>query len=142
MTDEAGTTRPDDDAVRRLLADARHTEPMPADVAARMDDVLADLRQGSSVTAEVPDAEPSPAPPHPVVVSLAAQRRRRVAGMLVAAAAVVVGAVVVVPHLPTPGSSSSSPPRPATTAAPTSRAVAPPGRPDRRPTRESWPAGR
>ena len=29
--------------VRRLLAEARHDEPVPADVAARLDDVLADL---------------------------------------------------------------------------------------------------
>ena len=114
MTDEAGKTRPDpEDDVRRLLADARHTEPMPADVAARMDDLLAGLRPDSPVAPEVPDAEPvpvsTPAPRHPAVASLAAQRRRRAAGMLVAAAAVVVGAVVVVPHLPAPGSSSSSP---------------------------------
>ena len=38
------TGRPDEQAeVRRLLAEARHTEPMPDDVKARMDDVLAGL---------------------------------------------------------------------------------------------------
>jgi hypothetical protein len=119
VTDEADTTRPDPDpdqaAVRRLLADARRTEPMPADVAARMDDVLADLQRETPVGAGAPEPSvaprtaPTPAPPHPVVVSFAAQRRRRAAGMLLGAAAVVVGAVVVVPHLPAPGDSSSSP---------------------------------
>lgn len=112
MTDEAGNTRPDDD-VRRLLAEARHTEPMPAEVAMRMDAVLADLRAGIPLAGEVSPAAPTPsrkpAPSHPAVASLAAQRRRRVGGMLVAAAAVVVGAFVVVPHLPAPTSSSSSP---------------------------------
>ena len=34
---------PTEEQVRRLLADARHTEPMPDDVAARLDGVLADL---------------------------------------------------------------------------------------------------
>jgi hypothetical protein len=114
VTDETGTTRPvpDEDAVRRLLADARHTEPMPADVAARMDDVLADLAQSAPVGTDTPDAGPDPAPSslpiHPVVSSLAAQRRRRAAGMLVAAAAIVVGGVVVAQHLPAPGGSSSA----------------------------------
>ena len=41
---------PDDDALRRLLADARHTEPIPVDVASRLDDVLAGL------AAPTPDA--------------------------------------------------------------------------------------
>ena len=110
MTDEAGNTHPDpdDDAVRRLLADARHTEPMPADVAARMDDLLDDLAQGTPVGTDAPVPTPTPAPIHPVVASLAAQRRRRAAGMLVAAAAIVVGGVVVAQHLPAPGGSSSA----------------------------------
>lgn len=64
---------PTEEQVRRLLADARHDEPMPDDVAARLDGVLADLRDPS---------EP---------VDLAARRRRRTARtVLVAAAAVVV----------------------------------------------------
>lgn len=69
MTDEQ------DEQVRRLLAEARHDEPMPDDVAARMDAVLADLA-----------AEPARSA---TVVQLAA-RRRRATRMLVAAAAVVV----------------------------------------------------
>ena len=77
MTDEHETplTPEQDQEVQRLLADARHTEPMPPDVAARMDRVIADLAD-----------EPSRRAP---VVHLAA-RRRRVASLLVAAAAVAV----------------------------------------------------
>jgi hypothetical protein len=77
--------------VRRLLAEARHTEPMPDDVATRLDDVLAGL---------APDA---------VVVPIEAHRRRRVAGLLVAAAAIVVGGITVAPHLsPGPGPSGTA----------------------------------
>jgi hypothetical protein len=73
-----GSLSPEDDArIRRLLAEARHTEPMPADVAARLEDVLADLNTERS-------KEPAP------VVDLAARRRRTAASLLVAAAAVVV----------------------------------------------------
>jgi hypothetical protein len=95
---------PDDDAVRRLLADARHTGPIPADVAARMDDVLADL--APTTPARGPAA--SPGADHPTVVSLSAHRRRRAARMLVAAAAIVVGGVVVAQHLPNSDSPSAA----------------------------------
>ncbi len=88
---------PQAEAVRRLLAQARHTEPMPADVAARMDAVLADL----SSTADDPGAE------RPGVVALDGHRRRRAAGLLVAAAAIVVGGVTVAQHLPSSGSGAS-----------------------------------
>lgn len=68
---------PAEEQVRRLLADARHDEAIPTDVAARLDGVLADLRGEARRTAEA--------------VDLAARRRRRVArNVLVAAAAVVV----------------------------------------------------
>jgi hypothetical protein len=67
----------EDEQVRRLLADARHTEPLPPDVADRLDGVLADLRADR--------------PLRPTVTDLAAARRRRRARtMLLAAAAVVV----------------------------------------------------
>ncbi len=70
----------EEEQVRRLLAEARHDEPMPADVAGRLDGVLADLR--------------AERPVRPVVADLAAARRRRRAGaLLVAAAAVVVAGV-------------------------------------------------
>ena len=69
---------PEEEQVRRLLADARHTEPMPADVAARLDEVLAGLPRDAPgpgplqpAVADL-DAAPAPAPrPH-----LAGRRRR------------------------------------------------------------------
>ena len=68
---------PSEEQVRRLLADARHDEPMPDDVADRLDRVLADLRASARRT--------------PPPVDLGARRRRRVGrNLLVAAAAVVV----------------------------------------------------
>jgi hypothetical protein len=83
---------PDDDLtsteeqVRRLLADTRHTEPLPADIADRLDGVLADL------AAETPaDPVVTPIRPRPSAADLAAAHRRRtVRSWLVAAAAVVV----------------------------------------------------
>lgn len=74
---------PADEQVRRLLADARHTEPMPDDVAARLDRVLTDLA-GERRDADHADRSVA------VATSLAAARRRRTArNLLVAAAAVV-----------------------------------------------------
>lgn len=80
MTDEHDQqlTPAQDAEVRRLLADARHTTPMPADVADRMDRVLEGL-------AAHPVEASSSAP-----VTRLAERRRRVVTLLVAAAAVVV----------------------------------------------------
>lgn len=69
-----------EERLRRLLVDARHGDPIPVDVAARLDRVLDQL------AGEGPDA----VEPADEVVDLAARRRRRVAGLLVAAAAVVV----------------------------------------------------
>lgn len=60
-----------EDEVRRLLSQARHTEPLPAEVAARLDQRLAEL--------SLP----------PVDDELAAVRRRRAAALLVAAVAIV-----------------------------------------------------
>ena len=51
--DERAGLPPDQDAVRRLLAEARHDEPVPPAVAARLDAVLAELtadRRGPSGT--------------------------------------------------------------------------------------------
>ncbi|MCW2842632.1 MAG: hypothetical protein JWN22_548 [Nocardioides sp.] len=78
MSDDDPTLTPEQEReVRRLLADARHAEPVPGDVAARLDRVLAELARGDS------------GPPTPVTV-LATRRRQRVVSLLVAAAAVVV----------------------------------------------------
>lgn len=70
----------EEDRIRRLLAEARHDEPIPPDVAGRMDGVLADLRADRPV--------------RPAVTDLAvARRRRRARALLVAAAAVVVAGI-------------------------------------------------
>ncbi len=71
----------EDARIQRLLAEARHTEPMPAHVVARFEGVLADLH------ARRTDERPAP------VVDLASRRRRTAASLLVAAAAVVVAGV-------------------------------------------------
>src|SRR5688500_4696967 len=83
--DDAADLSPEHDAVRRMLAEARHTEPVPPAVAARLDAVLADL---SAERRQTSDTAP--------VVDLAARRRRGVGtGILVAAALVVVTGVGV-----------------------------------------------
>lgn len=80
---DSSLTPDQDDAVRALLADARHTDPTPADVVARLDDTLA------SLTAERREVREVRAP----VVTLASRRRRTAATVLLAAAAVVVAGV-------------------------------------------------
>ena len=76
---------PEQEEVRRLLADARHSGPMPDDVADRLDSVLAGLAAGSADELDGHAAAPAGG----AVVSLASRRRRRAATALVAAAAVV-----------------------------------------------------
>ena len=71
MTDDLA---PEHEEVRRLLASARHDEPIPDEVVARLDRVLADLGD-----------EPARIAP----VTALATRRRRAASLLLAAAAVV-----------------------------------------------------
>ncbi|MDF1604446.1 hypothetical protein [Nocardioides sp. YIM 152315] len=75
---EPDLTREEED-VRRLLAEARHVEPMPDDVVDRLDRVLADLRPAR--------AEPAAdrLPDH-----TAEQRRRWLRNLVLAAAVVVV----------------------------------------------------
>ena len=73
---------PEQEEVRRLLADARHAGPMPDDVVDRLDQVLAGL---AADPAEDPADDRVAAP----VVALASRRRRRATTALVAAAAVV-----------------------------------------------------
>jgi hypothetical protein len=67
--------------VRRLLAEARHDEPVPADVATRLDRALADLSREAPVRTSEPVAP---------VIDLAARRRRRNAAALLAGAAAVI----------------------------------------------------
>lgn len=97
---EPELTPEQDERVRRLLAEARHDQAVPDDVAARLDRVLAEL------AAERTDAPaPAPAP----VVDLAARRRRRNAGaLLVAAAAVIVGGFTVGQVIDVGGGSSDT----------------------------------
>ncbi|WP_296602731.1 hypothetical protein [Nocardioides sp.] len=74
---------PSEEQVRRLLADARHIEPMPDEVVARLDGVLTGL---AAERRDVDHADRSAA----IAADLAAARRRRTArNLLVAAAAVV-----------------------------------------------------
>lgn len=76
---ERELTPQQEEQVRRLLAEARHDDPIPADVADRLDLALADLARD----------EPA-APGRAGVVDLAARRRRRNAAALLAGAAAVI----------------------------------------------------
>ena len=89
MTDEL---TPEQESVRRLLAEARHDLPAPSEVVTRLDDTLA------SLVAERGGARPPEA--HVPVIDLAARRRRRAGVGLLAAAAVVVGGVALGQGLP------------------------------------------
>ena len=91
MTDELSPEQ--EAAVRRLLAEARHQEPVPADIAARLDEALDGL-----VAAEgADDLEVFESHTSGSVTGLdGVRRRRRNAGrLLLAAAAVVIGGVAV-----------------------------------------------
>lgn len=92
-----------DRVVRDLLAGARHTGPLPDDVAARLDATLADLaaaRTAGPAPSSTPADESSEGAPDATVVPLASRRRRRIGLGLVAAAAVVAGGVAVTQVLP------------------------------------------
>ncbi len=89
-----------DEAVRRLLADARHDAPVPEDVVRRLDATLADLvaeRSAETIGTDKPGLTDAP------VVDLAARRRRRLGGAVLAAASVAVVAGLALPQvLPRP----------------------------------------
>ena len=91
MTDDDLT--PEQQEVRRLLADARHDEPMPEPVVARLDRVLAGLAEEPVREAPVTDL---------------ATRRRRATSLLVAAAAVIAVGVGVSQVVDTGTSSQDS----------------------------------
>lgn len=97
MTDAPGLT-PEQDAVRRLLADARHDGSTPPEVVARLDETLAalvaDRGDASLLPGESEHRTPAP------VVDLGARRRRAAGIGLLAAAAVVVAGVALGQGLP------------------------------------------
>ena len=88
----------EDERIRRLLADARHTEPMPSAVVARLDRVLSGLSDDRTERADRADRAE--------VVDLMARRRRTVGQLLVAAAAVVAVGFGITQVLPGLGGSS------------------------------------
>lgn len=97
MSDRDPDVTPAQEAqLRRLLADARHGDPVPLDVAARLEAVLEQLAEEGSR-----GVDPTP------VIDLAARRRRLVGSLLVAAAAVVVAGLGI-GQLVTPSSSDDS----------------------------------
>ncbi len=110
MTDSPDLT-PEHDAVRRLLADARHDGSTPPEVVARLDETLAELVADRSTSTPTsiptsdptsgPTGDPSAAQPRAAaVVDLGARRRRLVGTGLLAAAAVVVAGVALGQVLP------------------------------------------
>lgn len=102
-TPESSLTPAQDDAVRALLASARHTDPVPADVVARLDATLASLSEERRESPlEAPHETRAP------VVALASRRRRTAATLLLAAAAVVVAGVGIGQVLPSGTSNDSA----------------------------------
>jgi hypothetical protein len=109
MSESSGLP-PEQEAVRRLLADARHDGPPPPDVVTRLDETLASL---VSERASEPTSEPTSA--HTTahddrspgrVVDLGSRRRRVASIGLLAAASVVVAGVALGQALPRGGSDS------------------------------------
>ncbi|MBC2932125.1 hypothetical protein [Nocardioides sp. zg-1228] len=100
MPDPSGLP-PEQEAVRRLLADARHDESTPPEVVARLDDTLASL-----VAERGADATASSSPGR--IVDIGSRRRRRAGIGLLAAASVVVAGVAIGQALPRVGSDDAS----------------------------------
>lgn len=101
-------------AVRRLLAEVRHTDPVPENVATRLDTVLAGLATDRSAGALDTPVRPTGGATGGatgggtgVVVPLSSKRRRWAAAGLVAAAAVVVGGVAL-PNMVRSGEDTAS----------------------------------
>lgn len=109
---ESNGLPPEQESVRRLLADARHVGPPPPEVVARLDDTHAALvservsEQAADPTVEGGDAREHRSPGR--VVDLGS-RRRRMAGIgLMAAACVVVAGVAIGQALPRGGDAGES----------------------------------
>lgn len=96
---------PEEDAVRALLGSLRDQDPMPADVARRLDERLAGLVAERSGAGSGRDTRPES---QQVSVLASARRRRRVLGGVVAAAAAVVVGGVAVTQVPGIGGSMSA----------------------------------
>jgi hypothetical protein len=93
MTESSDLT-PQQDAVRRLLAEARHDGPTPPEVVARLEATLSSLQAERAADGETA-ADKAP------VIDLGALRRRRLASVgVLAAAAVVVAGVALGQMLP------------------------------------------
>ena len=109
--DDPALSPAEEAAVRARLAEARHTDPVPDHVVARLDGVLADLTaERTAEPSAVPSAdrrEPDDAPVAPVV-PLASRRRRAISTGLVAAAAVVALGVALPQVLDSTGGSDSA----------------------------------
>lgn len=107
--DEPELTPQQSEAVRRLLAGARHDEPMPAEVVDRLDAVLADLKAESAGSADVSQAPASTSPVDNVTPLRAATerssseppRRSKLPQLFLAAAAVAAIGFGVTQILPT-----------------------------------------
>lgn len=94
------------EAVRRALAAARHDEPIPAEVAARLDASLADLvAEESAPAVAAAMVAPADATRTATVIPF---RRRRLPVLLAAAAAVVAAAVAVPQLVDQPGANDGS----------------------------------
>jgi hypothetical protein len=96
VSDDANLTPEQEADLRRLLAEARHDDPVPDDVAARLDRVLAQLAAADSE--HDPDR----------VVELASRRRRNAATLLVAAAAIIAVGLGISRVIPSGGDARQS----------------------------------
>lgn len=94
--------------VRRLLAHARHTEPTPDDVVARLDQTLASLSAERAAASHESSNESATAGSTAPVVDLGARRRRRITTGLLGAAAVTVIGLTVPTLLPSGEDSATS----------------------------------
>ncbi|MEI2809616.1 MAG: hypothetical protein V9F00_05290 [Nocardioides sp.] len=117
MTDFDALTPAQEAEVRHLLASMRVVDPMPAEVVARLDGVLADLghEQAAASTPSPTSTDPATAPDATAaapVIHLAARRRLRILRGLAVAAAVVgvigVGGPAVLRGIGSSGSDSSA----------------------------------